>query len=568
MLVHLFMTIVLAASADGNLPSGWEAVSGGRWEGEADVRVLLRQGDPDGSAAAVHVGCRARSGAWRCGVQPSVGSGRCGIRFHASRDLVSGFGCELGGNPGVGGFALKDAAGRTLWEDRWAPWQAYEAVVLEGVVEPGRVRAQMFAYDARTLISQSDWVTVDSARTDGEGLLAAYTENAIARFWRPEQSATPLSPITDDAPNRRRLVRGRDDDWKLFGTGNWMWTDGKKTRVRQYARTDRAWALNPAVRGTDRVWRSWVRAHPGTGGAGVLFRVRENCKGGFNCWLGGKYGAGSLMLYRNAGPGGRGTALWSSPGDKWHYDEDLLLQAETRADKVRVQLFGADGTTVLAESPWKECKGVEPADGFMAFHTWRGSAEFWGFAGGVEPAGAPKQTPATSPLGDDWLCRGEAKWEWVGDAETGVRQTAVGATGTCLRRAASGAKGAWRCRVMARGPEGRAGLVFQAGPGLTEGFACLVGVGGVRLVSLSQEAEPLWAAKVPGWGPGKAFVIEGLVQTDRVVARVLGADGETVVAESPPIYVPDSNNTRKGHIGLTTRGSAAEFAAWAYEPEH
>lgn len=569
MFLQCLMGIALAASAGSGLPPGWRVLSGDGWGREVDVRVLLRQGSPDGRATALNTQCRGgpRS-SWRCGVQPGVGAGRCGIVFHADRDLTSGFACELGGNPGVGGFVLKDAKGKVLWEDRWAPWRAYEAVVLEGTVESGRVRAQLLAYDRRTLISQSDWVSVSLTQTEALGTLGVYTEDAIARFWQPERSDTPLRPITDDAPNRRRLVQGRDDDWALFGTGNWMWTDGTKTRVRQYAATERAWARNPLVRGADRTWRSWVRAHPGTGGAGMLFRVDENCKGGYNCWLGGKHGAGSLMLYRNAGPGGRGTAVWSSPADKWHYKEDLLLQAETRGDEVRVALIGADGKTVLAQSPWKTCKGVEPPEGYMAFHTWRGSAEFWGFADGSGAAGAPAKESATSALGDGWACHGAGAWEWVDGGKTGIRQTDPAGSGTALSTGLSGAKGAWRCRVVLSTGTGTAGLCFQVAPALDEGFACLVGADGVRLVALARQEEVLWSAKLPSWRPGSPLVIEGLVQTDRVVARVLAGDGKTLLAESAPVYVPDSNNVRRGHIGLATRNGPAEFASWTFEPEH
>lgn len=299
----------------------------------------------------------------------------------------------------------------------------------------------------------------------------------------------------------------------------------------------------------------------------MLFRVRSDCKGGYNCWLGGKPGAGALMLYRNAGPGGRGTAVWSSPAGKWHYDEDLLLQAETRGDDVRVSLFGADGTTVLAQSPWKTCKEVQPPEGYMAFHTWRGSAEFWGFSDEAQAALAPGKAPVVSPLGEGWDCHGAGTWQWGDGARTGIRQTTAAASGVALNTALSGAKGAWRCRVTVPAGEGSAGLLFQVAPGLDEGFACLVGGDGARLLALSKEEEVLWSATLPSWRPGSALVLEGLVQTDRVVARVLTGDGGTLLAESPPVYVPDSNNVRKGCIGLITRGALAEFAAWTFERE-
>jgi len=563
--LSLLAFIAPGASQAAELPAGWSAVTGDGWGKTVDFHTMLIQRGRAGSAAAVNGEVRGPGGAWRCFVQPSLGAKACGVWFHANQDLTAGFRCELGGNPGVGGFALKDAGGEVLWEDKWAPWSFYDAYVLEGVAEKGRVRVQMFGYDGQTLISQSDWVEVPAERTEGEGTLGAYTEDAIARFWSPEHSATPLSPITDDAPNKRRLVQGEDSDWALFGTGNWMWTDKNKVRVRQYADTERAWALNRSIRGANRVWRTFVRVHPPAGGAGLIFQADEKSEGGFNCWLGGTYGAGCLMLYRNGGPDKGGEALWASPQDKWHYDEDLLLQAETQDGKVRVQLLAGDATTVIAESPWIDKAPDEAArEGHLGFHTWKGSAEFWGFSEEAQPEPAQQLAGTESPLGPAWRVV-DGDWKWA--TKSSLAQTGAADVASCIANQLTGAKGAWRCRVKLPEETKGAGLLFQVSPDLAEGFICLLGAGSIALYDLAQADAPRWESSEFEWEAGQEYVLEGLVQTDRVVARLLAADGKTVLDESEAVWVSDKNNDRMGHLGLTTRGGPAEFTGWSFEPE-
>jgi len=569
-LVTALMTVFTSAvanTASAEAPPGWTAVGGGQWQQVIDLQPVLVQRSREGVANVVSNTIRGTHGAWRCWVQPSVGTETCGIWLQASRDLTSGFKCELGGNAGVGGLTLQDAKGNVLWRDHWAPWEPYEAIVLEGIVEKGRIRLQMLRYDGHTLISQSDWVAVPETETEREGYLGVYTENGTARFWNAARVETPLSPLTDDAPNKRRLVQGTADDWSLFGTGDWMWTDATRTRVRQYAQTERAWALDPGVHGRDRIWRCNVRVDPGAGGAGLVFKLDEHCEGGFNCWLGGTYGAGGLMLYRNGGPGKVGEALWSSPQDKWHYNEDLVLEAETKGNEVRVTLLQGDGETVIVQSPWKELTPEETdRDGYLAFHTWKGSAEFWGFSGESQTsatqaaAALPKADPA---LGADWLTKGDGKWAWGDDDHTRFRQTAKPTSASCLNTTLTGTKGTWRCVVNAPDGTSAAGLLFQVSKELTEGFALLLTRDGVRLTDLAQNGAVLWESPGAKLLPNKSLVLEGLVQTDRLVARVLTADGKTVIVQSPPVYVSDRNNGRDGCLGLRTEEGAAEFSSWS-----
>jgi hypothetical protein len=334
-----FILLASLSAAQPDLGHGWRAESGD-WTWTRAPDLMFLQKAPLGAARAANESFPPERNVWRCVVEPAFGATSAGFTFAAAADLSRGITVELGGSE-VGGFALKTARGETLWEDRWAPWQAYDAYVLEGILEEGRVRAQMLKADRKTLLSQSPWVDLPPDALARTGCVVLHTSDSRARFWTVEASDEPLSPITDDAPNKRRLAQGPEGDWNVRGPGNWMWV------------------FAPA------------------GGAGIIVKSDEQAETGFIIWLGGTYGAGCLMVYRLSSQ-----ALWASAQDKWHYDEDLVLQAETKGAQLRARLLAADGKTVIAESPWIEMTPDEAQrEGCLAFHTWKGNAEFWSFTG-------------------------------------------------------------------------------------------------------------------------------------------------------------------------------------------
>lgn len=571
LILPLFFPFGLAAGtsapADTSEPLGadWLVQEGGEWVWVREYQRLVKQQNPTGTHSALLPTLSGRGGAWRCWVEPALGTAGAGMWFQASPDLSRGFLGVLGGNPGVGGLRLQSAAGETLWEDRWAPWRIYQPYVLEGVVEPGRVRVQMFEWDGKTLVSQSDWIEVPAEATEPEGCLGLYTAEGIARFWHWARDETPLSPITEDAPNKRRLVQSEGSEWVIVGPGNWMWTDRRKQRIRQYAPVERSSAINRSLRGARQAWHCRVRVSPGAGGAGMLFQTDEEAQRGFLCWLGGNWGAGGLMLYRLPLD-----CLWSSGQDLWHYDTEYVLQGETRPGGVRAQMFAADGQTLLAASPWIEIPEEEAArEGYVGFMTWKGMAEFAEFSEetrlAVEPA-RPTEEEAEG-LGLGWKAFGEGQWEWVSEEREAIRQTAAVEKATMLAPSPSGSLGVWRCRV--RIPEGTdaAGLLFQADPDLKEGFLCLLtgppDLGSLKLQNLA--GRTLWEGPQVVWQYGTEYVLEGHVEIDRVRVRLLTADGQTVLAESPAIYVSDTNNHRTGVLGFVTSGGPVEFKGWELE---
>ncbi len=557
-LVAVALLGLLPRFAWADLGPGW-ALVGGEWSRTREVIEMIRQGSEAGTRVAFCEQVRGRHGAWRSIVEPALGAKEAGIWFLGTKDLQDGFRVVLGGNPGIGGLALRSAAGATLWEDRYAPWSAYQPYVLEGVVEQGKVRVQMFEWDGRTLISQSPWIDVPEQATEREGALGLYTMDGIARFWNWERADRPLSPIVEDAPNKRRLVQ-EGSTWTVVGPGNWMWTTAAKQRLRQCAPVERSSALDRRMCGALRQWECRLKVDQGTGGAGMLFQANEQADQGFIAWLGGTPGGGSLMLYRLPVD-----CIWSGQQGNWRYDTEYVLRAETRPGAARAQLLESDGKTVIQETPWV---GVPESDaarsGFMGFMTWRGTAEFWGFSEATQQAAGraePARPGPSQQLGAGWVALGDGQWEWADDAQTHLRQKGAPEQAVALNMNLAGIEGIWRCRVRVGEGTRAAGLVFQANKDLQEGFACLLTSEGCRLENLAHKV--LWEDESAKWSRGGEYVLEGEVMVDRVAMRVLAADRTTVIAECPAVYVPERNNHRAGYLGVLTRGGPAEFWGWA-----
>jgi len=554
-LAVLALAVPATAHAAGLGPD-WQT-AGGRWSWEREIVQRVHQAEPKGACAAFGTKHTGAVGAWRATVQPSIGAKEAGIWILGEPKAKRGFLLVLGGNPGVGGFTLKSADGKTLWDDKWAPWRVYHPYVVEAVVERGRVRAQLFEANGRTLVSQGPWVDVPTQATEAAGMLGLVTRDGIARFWGAELAPKPLSPIVADAPNKRRLAQGKDSPWSIVGPGNWMWKTGKRQVLRQYARVDRTKAVHRAVEGVHRSWECRLKVDRGAGGAGMYFQCDPTTERGLLAWLGGKYGDGSLMLYLMPLK-----ALWAGPQGHWHYKTEYVLRAETRKGEARVQLLKADGTTVVQASKWVKVGEAADTPGHIGFHTWKGTAEFWGFSEATQAAKptTTKPTPTAAALGGGWVAHGDGAWQWADKARTRLRQTGKPKQAVALNTTIAGIKGTWRCRVKAPAGTTAAGIAFQASRDLKQGFACLLTAKGVALDTLA--GKTLWADPNAKWAPGADYVLQGEVMTDRVALKLFAADGKTPIASSPDIYVPDTNNTRTGHLGLLARGGPADFWGW------
>jgi len=515
---------------------------------------MIRQGSEKGTAVALCPEAKGTTGAWRATVEPALGAGQAGVWVLASPALDRGFLVTLG-SPSAGrkGLVLQTAEGQLLWQDRWAPWRWYQPYVLEAVVESGRIRAQMFEADGKTLVSQGPWVPVPAETTAQAGVLGLYTRDGIARFWGWETSAESLSPVVDNAPNKLRIIQGEAAPWHLIGPGDWLWTGLDRRRFRQRAVVERSSLLAAEQRGPEGTWQCRITVHPGAGGAGLLFLVNPELTQGFNAWLGGEFGNGALMLYRQPGE-----ALWSGPQGAWHYDTEYLVRAEATDGKVRAQMLAADGVTLVQESPWFDLRHEErERTGLVGYMTWRGTAEFaLAEAGGT---GAPVVTPSggQGALAGGWLLHGDGAWEQTqpGGAlyQTGRPQRAL-----ALAPDIQGIAGHWSCRLrLAEGATG--GLLFQADRDLGKGFLALLGPDGFRLEDTSGKV--MWRDAKAASQVGQEVQVEGEVMTDRVAVRLRSADGQ-LLSECPAVYVPETNNRRVGLLGLVAEGGGAEFTAW------
>lgn len=548
-LVAALWMLVAVAPARPAPARDWRA-AGGSWRAQGRQPVLLWQRAAKGTAAAVLPRVRGTTGCWRCLVEPAPGSGEAGVWFAAGSDRKRGLLLTLGGGPAGGGLFLRDAAGKLLWEDPLAPWVPYTPYLLEGVVEKNRVRVQLLLWDRKQLISQSPWIARPGAGTK-PGLLVLHTRDRIARFYRWEYARTPLSPVVANAPNKLRLRHGPDADWAVVGPGRWMWHTPERKVLRQTAAVERTTAIARKLGGAEGTWQCRVRVQPGAGGAGMLFAVDEELQRGFNAWLGGNHGAGGLMLYRLPDQ-----ALWSSPQDTWHYDTEYLIEATLKGGKVSIRLLDAAGKE-LAASPAFDLQPAEVGrPGALAFMTWLGCAEFWGFS--AETQADAGEAPATAILGADWRTTGGT---WRLDNAGTLEQTGRDPA-TALHLKTEATQGVWRCRLQPGEGTRSAALLFQADPALNAGFVGILGPE-VRLESL--EGRVLWRQERFPWQAGTEYVVEGHVLTDRVRLRVLAADGTTLLAESETVYVSDRNNTRRGVLGFRTEGGPVRFRDWSVQ---
>jgi hypothetical protein len=547
--VLLLLALAAPLSAAGLQPP-W-VVSGGQWSHTREVIPMVRQGSETGTAVALCPEVGGTTGAWRAVVEPALGAAQVGMLALADESLTRGFVvtlCSRGTTPA--GLALQSAAGDVLWEDRWTPWHWYQPYVLELVVEPERVRAQMLEADGKTLVSQGPWVDVPAEQTARAGALGLYTRDGIARFWGWETAAEPLSPVVDNAPNKLRMIHEENAPWCLIGPGDWLWTDTTHQRFRQRAVVERTTLLSAEQRGPEGTWECLITVHPGAGGAGLMFLADPGLNVGFNAWLGGEFGSGALMLYRQPAE-----ALWSGPQGAWHYDTQYLVRGEVTGGKVRAQMLTPDGVTLIQESPWFDLTPQEQGrTGLVGNMTWLGTAEFASTDAGATAAPATPVAPGT--LAGGWLLRGDGAWEQP--APGLLRQTGSPRRALALTPEVQGTAGTWACCVTpAQGAT--AGLAFQMDRDLGKGFLALLGPEGLRLEDMSGRV--MWRdAKVKAEA-GVEVLVEGEVMTDRVAVRLRSADGQ-LLSECPAVYVPETNNHRTGILGLVAEGGAAEFRDW------
>ncbi len=555
-LAYVMIGVAAATLAGADQPAApWQTVGEGAWKTIPGTPAVLAHEKSDAASSAVQTVAGSGALIWRCYVEPSPACEAAGIWFAATADLSTGYRLTLGGNPGLGGVQLHDASGALCWEDKYAPWTYYTPYLLEAVADAGRVRVQVFHWDRATLEAQSDWLDAPGWAPDAQRSCGLYARG-IARFYGAESAEAPLSPIVPDSPSKLRLVTSSDSEWTIIGPGEWKWTTPEKSVLRQGASVHRSSVVNAGLGGAEGTWRCRILLEKGAGGGGLLLRTDPQIKTGFIVWLGGTHGAGSLMLYRNPL-----TQLWGGEQNQWHYDTEYLLEGSVSDGKVSAKLMKADGT-LIDESPQFDLLDEEKAlGGNLGFMTYIGKGRFWDFSEATRTDAAVEAPQTLDALGSEWAVTGGA-WAWDDEGKTVLRQDAGEGDAAAVNNAMTGAKGVYRVTVTPEAGAESVGLLFQVAPDRKEGFEARLERGAV-LRTLS--GRTLYEKTDFTWTAGTAYLIEGIVLTDRVSMRILDTSGN-VLLKTDDFYVSDTNNTRLGGIGFLTSNGAARFADWSVRP--
>lgn len=534
---------------------------GGAWHSGGSP-LLLSQSNPGKDETAAWLTPTGAGPCWRGILEAGPYPGRAGLYCGTDAAGAGGIAVELSGGDAPA-LVLRDPAGKVLWQDAGVGWYLYTPVWLEAVVEAGRVRAQMLAADGKELLAQSPWVACSTAPGAAAAAgLAAFTAGNTARFTLLQRAVPPLAEVTPDNPSALRLP-GADGRWLVIGEGAWRWKNSGRQVVQQTRTVERTTALQTTPTPRDGTWRCRIRLQRGTCGGGMLLHADRDLQAGFLAWLGGTYGNGRLMLYRLPGQ-----CLWSGNDGVWKWDTDYVLEASRQGVTLRARLLAADGTTVLAESPAVNLPQEDRERlGMLGFQTWRGTGEFTPDAGAVlAPAAAPPASaPVTAPvadLGNGWRAE-SGQWAWADAAHQRLQRRDREGTATARGTMIQGGRGTFRCRVSLAGASA-ASLLFQLSPDGREGFEARFDTDGLALRSAA--GQTLWqggGTRCTGVGE---FILEGVVTTDRVRARLLDASGR-MLAESVERYVSDTNNTRTGALGLRCESGPAEFREWSWTPE-
>ncbi len=341
---------------------------GGDWQVGGRPPVI-RQADSAAEAAA-WVPVAGGGPCWRLIAEAGPFAGSIGVRWGTSDLAAPGWGVELTGSL-EGEVLLRDPAGTVLWRDHGIGWCAYVPLWVEAVEEKGRVRVQVLAADRETLLAQSPWFPSEAAAS-GTGGMTLFTAGNTARFCLAERGASPLAEFSPDNPSALRVPAFGDTAWAVIGGGSWRWRDGSRQVLLSTRPVERTTAFLTAPAPAEGTWRCRVRLDRGTCGGGLLVHADRDLGSGFLAWLGGTYGDGCFMLYRYPLE-----CLWAGSQGVWKWDTDYVIEVTLRGGALAGRLLGADGVSVVAESPAIPIAAEKaPPPGMTGFQTWRGTGAF------------------------------------------------------------------------------------------------------------------------------------------------------------------------------------------------
>jgi hypothetical protein len=445
-----------------------------------------------------------------------------------------------------GTLRLAGPDGKEAWVDRGVGWSAYDPLWVEVVRSQNRLRVHMMLADGKTIVAMSPWLSWPE--TTPANALKLVTRRNTARFAFWGRTETPLTDYTPNNPSALRIPQAGDTSWSVVGGGAWRWRTTDRQRVQQIRPVERTTLVRTSALAAEGTWRAGIRLDKGTCGGGFLVQTDAEAGSGFLVWCGGKYGNGSLMLYRLPLK-----SLWSSPQGKWRWDTDYVLEATIEAETVRVRMLAADGETEIAASPrvplLPEEKGRR---GMVGYQTWRGTGSFRPAGDSADRTDQP--TVAVQELGDGWQSA-STRWTLTNGRLRGEPgDGAIEAHCQTVR----GARGVFRCRAISKGAT-ELSLTFQHAD--SAGFVCRLNGKGLALAEATGKV--LWSDDKLKLKQGTSYQLEGIVDTDRVMIRVRDDSGK-VLAESVERYVSDTNNDRVGCLGVDCADGAAEFSDWGW----
>jgi hypothetical protein len=457
-------------------------------------------------------------GSWRCIVEPGPFGGGMSL-------AADGLTLELADTDG-GTLRLLGPDGKELWRDMGVGWSPYEPLWLEVVREAQRIRVQMLLADGKSLVAMSPWFPLPKGLKSTSELRLATLANT-ARFTLWQRVAKPLAEYTPNNPSALRVPQAGDSSWLVVGGGAWRWRTIEKKQLQQTRKIERTTLIRNAKLPAEGTYRSRIRLDKGTCGGGMLVHTDAKAESGY-------------LVLKN---------LWSSPQGKWRWNTDYVLEATIADGKIQARMLAADGKTAIATSrPVKLLPEEQGRQGFIAYQTWRGTGHFWPDA----VPGTTESAPKAKGLGGGWTAT-SGDWQL---ARGTLRCTSD--TGTALCEQVRGARGVFRCRVTADGATG-VSLLFQRSP--EAGFECRLDGKGVTLADA--KGKTMWSDPSVRLAKGRTYQLAGIVDTDRVMVRVLDEAGKALI-ESVERYVSDTNNDRMGVLGVSCTGGPATFSGWSW----
>ncbi len=358
----------------------------------------------------------------------------------------------------------------------------------------------------------------------------------------------------------------RDDD-AIVIDGNWAREYASRSVVKQGDSLAAGRIVSPDVSGKLGAWRCVVEPGPNAKVTGIVVLADQDGNGGLECVMGG---TGEMRGLTLRGPDGK--TLWQDAYAPWMDYEPCIVEVVVEAGRVRAQLLDVEGTRLISQSDWVEVpKQLTAKPGLMGLVADKGIGRFWDWTIAPEPLAAiTPDAPNKRRIvpGDEWAIVGPMVWQWKTGKKEWLRQPTNTDRAWAMNKKITGSHRQWSCRVKVSPPAGGAGLAFQASADAKNGFLAWLGGtygnGCLILYDLSKAnyRGAIWSGPQGKWKYDTEYVLVGESKPGHVRARMLAADGKTVISESPWKKYNASATDRTGMMGFHTWKGPAEFGGF------